>query len=1649
MSNNNTSLQNQGYEFDVSSQIWSRPKFSSIAYNDGDEVETRLSQVIADASDLSVLSLELRQHCTDWPSLYHLSGTRANILRPLHTELSGARVLEVGAGCGAITRYLGETGAQVLALEGSLRRANIARSRTRDLDNVVVVADRFAEFNTDERFDIITLIGVLEYANLFTPGEAPAVTMLKRVRELLKPGGRLVIAIENQLGLKYLAGAPEDHVGLSMYGVEDLYRADQAQTFGHAVLQRTLKEGGYSSVSTLLPLPDYKFPTSILSERGLETPSFDSSAFAWQSVRRDPQFPPHINFRQELAWPVLFDNDLAIPLSNSFLLIAENGPSGMPPRDVLAYHFSTDRKPEFCKETLFSARPDGSIRVRYRLLGQPGTTEGAQAMHFVPEHDADYCQGTVMSWQFIRTVTRDGWNIADIVEFFRGYRSALIGILAERGVNVDSPSGEGDLLLPGEFLDIIPQNLIVSSAGRPQVIDQEWRSKTEIHFSQLVFRSMLAMSGMVSYFGRPASNQFPTWRNLLQALFQKLQLEWCPQTEDDLVAFEIDIQETATGTSSRNYFMDWLASEPHNQSTVLDVQQHNLRLADAVAERDRLIEQYHGEAFVKDAELAQLQSAVNDMDARQQYQQLADSIVERNQLIEQYHANSLAKDAELAQLKATVNDQLKNIIQVEVSTSEQATNADLTRLNAAEHTTQLEVWNNEQAQIIEEGKERERNLSRGLEDSRHQLEVLNYEIVQLRSSSSWKITAPLRFLSHQIKRSRHLLRLAPTFMQRKGKWNAIRRVLAILWQEGPEGIKWRLRMLEGRSLLVPSSSSDEMGEIKLDYDEWIRRYDTLDDQARSKILTRIDTFSWVPKFSLIMPVYDPPLEFLDEAIRSVRSQLYPHWELCIADDASKNEAVRELLKKHAAEDNRIRLVLRRENGHISKASNSALEIAQGDFIAMFDHDDLIPEHALYMFAEELNKNPSLDFLYSDQDKVDISGRRYDPYFKPDFNPDLLRSQNFVDHLAVFRASIARGLGGWRTAFDGSQDYDFVLRFTERLPIESIAHIPHVLYHWRAVPGSLAIDAGAKNYAATRSRQALAEHLQRMDIDAEVTSEYPHLSIHRVIYPLPVEPLVSIVIPTKDGVDILQQCMDGIFNKTDYTNFEVIIVNNQSEKPETQEYFKELLRDKRVRIIDFDHPFNYSRINNIAVKEANGSVLALLNNDLEVINSDWLREMVSHAVRPEIGAVGARLFYPDGTVQHAGVLLGYKGRAGHMYRYAPRHWLGYWARAVLIQNLTAVTAACLVLRKDVYDSIGGFDEENFTITFNDVDLCLRIHERGFRNLYTPYAELYHHESKTRGLMAFQSEEDYFSERWKPYIQYDTAYNPNLSLETEDFSLAFPPRATRPWESESSRISAKPLVSIITRTHGERQEFLKESIHSVLRQTYRPLQLVIVEDGTDNARQVVDDLLLPAGVTVTYEALPKRGRCFAGNRGLELAQGELFGFLDDDDLLLPDHVESLVGQLHAHPEAAAAYSSSWEIPTEVISLSPLKYIEGKKSLFGRARFSIDALWNYNYIAIQSLLIKKDLFLKHGGFSEELDCLEDWDLWLRYTSEHDFVFLDKATSEFRMPDNESVLSGRRDQHLQYLPTLRKRQKELLESHVGAYSYSRLKSAFNTIQA
>jgi O-antigen biosynthesis protein len=569
------------------------------------------------------------------------------------------------------------------------------------------------------------------------------------------------------------------------------------------------------------------------------------------------------------------------------------------------------------------------------------------------------------------------------------------------------------------------------------------------------------------------------------------------------------------------------------------------------------------------------------------------------------------------------------------------------------------------------------------------------------------------------------------------------------------------------------------------YSSWVTRFDTLTRADHAAIKARIAQLPLRPRFSIIMPVYETPVKWLRRAIDSVREQLYPDWELCIADDASKDPRIRQILERAAARDPRIRFVIRDHNGHISAASNSALALATGDYIALLDHDDQLSPHALYMLAEEIAEHPTADVIYSDEDKIDESGVRYDPYFKPDWNPDLLSSQMYIAHLAAYRANLVRGAGGFREGLEGSQDYDLCLRVVARTSGERIRHVPHVLYHWRSIAGSTAAVTGNKSYAVDAGLRALRD----FHGPTATVSEGMFPTTYRVRHPLPGPPaLVSLIIPTRDGYRMLSQCISSVLEKTTYTPFEIIVVDNQSTDPRTLEYLAVMERDGRIRVVRYDAPFNYSAINNLAVREARGEVVVLLNNDVEVIEPEWLAELTSQALRPGTGAVGAKLLYPDGTIQHAGVIMGILGIAGHVFRQLPRTAPGYFGRAQLVQNLSGCTAACLAVRRSTYLEVGGLEETHLRVAFNDVDFCLRLCAAGYRNVYTPYAELYHHESVSRGYEdtpekqeRFAREAAFVKHRWGTALHKDPAYNPNLSLMTLQMTLAWPPRASKPWKA----------------------------------------------------------------------------------------------------------------------------------------------------------------------------------------------------------------------------------------------------------------------------
>lgn len=607
-----------------------------------------------------------------------------------------------------------------------------------------------------------------------------------------------------------------------------------------------------------------------------------------------------------------------------------------------------------------------------------------------------------------------------------------------------------------------------------------------------------------------------------------------------------------------------------------------------------------------------------------------------------------------------------------------------------------------------------------------------------------------------------------------GFFAALRFMLGTLRQKGLNGLKALISDMYDRS---------EGVEFASDYPAW-QIANELAEGDRDYAQKQLAQLALKPLISVILPTYNSNISWLQEAIDSLKAQVYSHWELCIADDASRSLELKTFLQNQCAEDSRIKLVLREKNGHISAASNSAAELATGEWIALFDHDDLLHPFAFYWVLQAINHFPDAQLIYSDEDKINADGQRHSPYFKPDWNYDLFLSQNCFSHLGLIKTSLFKTIGGFRIGLEGSQDHDLILRVLAHVQPAQIVHIPKVLYHWRVHAQSTAGSAQSKPYAAIAGEKAISEHLLHKGINAQVSYQgYGY----RVQYPLPVnEPLVSLIIPTRNGLQLLRQCIESIVKKTTYKNYEFIIVDNGSDEPETLAYLESLKHRERFQVIRDDRPFNYSQLNNLAARQAKGEILGLINNDIEVIAPEWLGEMVSHALRPEVGAVGAKLLFPDDSIQHGGVVLGIGGVANHAHLKFPAEHPGYFGRLCLIQQYSAVTAACLLVRKSVFDEAGGLNEEQLKVAFNDVDFCLRLGKLGYTNIWSPYALLYHHESATRGQdlspekrARFVSEVEYMMKTWGDILPNDPAYNPNLNIRVPDFTLDQLPRLGR-WD-----------------------------------------------------------------------------------------------------------------------------------------------------------------------------------------------------------------------------------------------------------------------------
>jgi GT2 family glycosyltransferase/SAM-dependent methyltransferase len=1440
-------------------------------YSDGDKEENFLSETIYSADDLSVGSEELQRKICDWSSLYHLSPKRADLLRPFAGDLKNKKVLEIGSGCGAITRYLGELNCNVLSLEGSLRRARICAERCRDLNNVSVVNDNFNHFKCSEKFDVVVLVGVLEYSNLFMSGEDNApLSMLVKAKEFLAPDGKLIVAIENKIGLKYWSGAPEDHVGESYFNIQNLYGNKGVVTFGQYELTSLVRQAGFELTDLMYPFPDYKFADVIVTETGFKTRGFNALDLLLEKFEYFQNKRYESRFSTNLAASSLYNNLLLSQFANSFLLMATNGNSRHLPKEnqILAYVHSTLRKKYYCKQTIFTldGRSDDILVSRQLLYAaQGGDTPYVQ--HLV--ENESYINGQILMATILPVVSVNGWNTKDIINWSRTFYEVLIS---------KSFDSDNQAWLEGKFLDLTPFNIVLAE-GQPKIFDLEWISKERIPAYYIFLR------GLAHTFWRLPFVNLPELGTPLQVIelvkevtryyfhFDSAEFDDCKEreikyfspigTQEMTQAFpllELNIRNSDNQKLLETNKEVAFQNAKLSHELLENKQELNTRIIALLEELRKKEEQFNIERWRQEEAVRIKAKQFDDQKAL---------LIEELRIKERLF--STQKNALLNEAKQKESDLLQEINHQKGIIKWYA--------NTYEYRSTLGVLKTKIASFVKKKINRNNGdwTSRGI-DFRHKkyhYSLLPIQGIALHNDQEYAATGTDPFFIVDLKNKvlkpgwyslfinvvqREGVLLSPRLYFDYGSgfdeediWNLPKptkgKIACLIYlRSNLKKLRFDPSTMEceffiGAFRLTPSSrlialrhafsryrkiysSSDNYflaltellglffksgsNEVRLrlwdaihfkedktweKYTEWCELYDSISEENIDAIKSLSNNLRYQPVFSIVMPVYNVPVKYLKKAIESVEKQAYDKWELCIADDRSTNAKVIKFLKKYQAKDKRIKIVFRESNGGISEASNSALKIATGDYMVLLDNDDELTPHALYMVAKAINEKQNLKIIFSDEDKLNDQGSRYEPYFKTDWNVDLFYGQNMINHLGIYDISLIRQIGGFRSKFDGSQDYDLALRCIEQLSPDQIHHIQHILYHWRAIKGSVALSIKNKSSAVDAGLNAINDHLRRTRQNAIAESNIN--SSYRVKWQLPSrKPSVSIVIPTKDKWDILSTCITSIIEKTTYKDFEILVIDNDSRDTETLEYLSKIQLDyEQVKVFTYKSEFNFSAIVNHGVSQSTADVIVLLNNDTEVINSNWLDEMVSQSMRHDIGAVGAKLFYPNGQIQHAGVVL-YEGHPGnHIYLRKDKNDPGYFNKLNLVQNYSAVTAACLAVRREIYIKVGGFDEKNLKVAYNDVDFCLKVRKAGYRNLWTPFAQLIHYESLSRGndldemnYARFKGEQMYMLQTWENEIVNDPFFNPNLGYDTRTNQIAFPPRVNYPWKTQTHRMAA---------------------------------------------------------------------------------------------------------------------------------------------------------------------------------------------------------------------------------------------------------------------
>jgi glycosyltransferase involved in cell wall biosynthesis len=915
---------------------------------------------------------------------------------------------------------------------------------------------------------------------------------------------------------------------------------------------------------------------------------------------------------------------------------------------------------------------------------------------------------------------------------------------------IELPEFSSDRLLAGNFIDtcaIFRKSIIADLGGFDEDLDlmgyEDWEFWIRCwskgyqfhHIKSAQYRYRIVEGSVLS-----STNKATVRRKRVQYILNKHHKTY---------------KENVTGTIL--YYLDFLM---HNEQLVREGKIEVEKLHDDL---NRIKDHAEGLAVALDAKSEEVKTGYDEVSKKEEH------IKNLEVQIADLREDLKNKQTELNLLAVSSGKQKVKIQDLDVSLTE------LKRIikDRDQQITSIEEKSKQLLTDIELKDEQLKQLHSQNEKALQSIFQLQSRINRIESSKPYKF----------FKQLRHLKNLFKSNYSGNKESNIIKKFVFMLGKKGRSIFKRFLAKIfkhlylwtEERQVYIVEA--DQMGQhVGGDsYNQWLSRH-LPTESTLIKLKKNMDSFTKRPVFSIVIPVYNPSAAHFRAALESVQAQIYPEWELCLADDNSSNKEVKKIIKEYQKRDSRIKAFYRKENGHIAAASNSGLELATGDYIVLMDQDDLLTTDALYQNALVINSNSEVDLIYSDEDKVDDHGVHSYPHFKPDWSPDNLLSRNYLGHLTVFSADIFKEIGGWRLGFDGSQDHDLVLRFVEKT--DAVFHIPRILYHWRMHEASAASGEEAKPYAYIAAKKALTEALVRRNEPGTVDF-LDGFRGYSIRYDLKSNSAkVSIVIPTKDKADYLGRCIDSVFEKSTYQNLEVIVVdNNSSEKSFFQlmdVYAKKY--QGRFQCVRAEIPFNFSSLVNLGAEQATGEFLVLLNNDTEVISEDWLEGMMEQAQRPSIGVVGVKLMYENQTIQHAGVVMGLGGAAGHVLVGEHRHGPGYFNYVNLTNNYSAVTAACIMIRKPLYDKMKGFDEE-FSVEYNDVDFCLRVREAGFNNIYVPHVELFHYESISRGHPHATSESyerhvkeiGKLKDRWTNYIDHDPCYNPNLTLGAHDFSL----------------------------------------------------------------------------------------------------------------------------------------------------------------------------------------------------------------------------------------------------------------------------------------